>query len=291
MYLQDIKGADGRVFTARDNKGNSMDGAKIIENPKLAGTFIAVYHSYDTSGLAKVNLAYSTDLLNWQFLTSLAGDAGKNATQATIAAVGDGFMLAHEQEPKNHVRLAYYENWEKLIKNEPANTFDTPMTLSAYAEGTPCIYSATPDSADIGFHYFREGKVDRQCRGKMTGWTEWTTSEQPQIDEALLSFGISGNVGDRDPVTYKGKDFLYIEGGGDNAHFGNWRCFLYDPETETADKLEIKTPGGSLAFANPTETQVTFKGRPTLVCSVFIPTENSAPGEVGCCIYYHYLDS
>ena len=288
--LEDIEHADGYCFSARDSMGHSMDGAKIIANSSAEDSFLAVYHTYDPQGVAQVHLADSTDLLHWQHLTTLAGKAGENATQPTIHAVGNGFMLAFEQEPDNHLAIVYYATWEDLLNNVPANRFDAPQTLSDFAEGTPCIYAATPDSADIGFHYFRDGIADRQSRGWMTDWESWKVQAQPQIDEALLSYDISGNIGDRDLISYQGRDFLYMEGGGDNAHFENWRCFLYDIETQAADLLDIKTPGGSQAFSNPTATRVVLQSRPALVCSIFIPSESSASGEAGCCIYYHYLD-
>ena len=289
-YLEDVKNADGFRLAVKDNRGQTMDGAKIIPHPYMAHHFLAVYHTYDPQGTACVHLADSTDLLTWQFVVSLAGEAGQNATQPTLYAMDDGFMAAWEQEPNNHIRLAYYADWEALKAAQPSRTFDCPQMLSPYAEGTPCIYSATKDSAVIGFHYYKDKKADRQAQGRMTGWKEWGSNPQPQIDQALLDYGIQGNIGDRDLFTFDGKDYLFIEGGGDNQNFGNWRCFLYDPQTETAVKLHIQTPGGSLAFANPTATPIILNGRPALVCSVFIPTENSAPGEPGCCIYYHYTD-
>ena len=287
-YLQDIVGADGKVFQAKDDRGNLLDTAKIIENPQQPGTFLAISHCYDSQGTARVNLACSTDLLHWTYVVTLAGEKGKNATQPTIYPVEQGFMVAWEQEPKNHIRLAYYDNWEALRTAQPSHTFDCPR-LGWYAEGTPCIYSATSTSADIGFHYYKDRKADRQARGQMAGWKEWQSAAHPHIDQALLDYGIGGNIGDRDLLAFRGRDYLVIEGGGSNENFGEWRCFLYDCAAGDAIRLEMKTPGNSLAFANPTATLVRLQGKPALVCTVFIPSENSGPGEAGCCIYYHYI--
>lgn len=74
--LQNVTGADGYRFNAADSAGNKMDTAKIIANPYVSGQYLSVYHTYDTSGVGRVNLATSTDLLNWTYIRSLDGGPG-----------------------------------------------------------------------------------------------------------------------------------------------------------------------------------------------------------------------
>lgn len=289
-YIQNVANADGKVYRATDSAGHSMDCLKIIPNPSVPGQYIGVYHCYFNGGTtAYVCLATSTNLLNWTFVRTLAGAGGANATQPTIYAVGTAFMMAWEQEPNNHVKLAYYNSWTDLQNGSSAHSYDCPRQLSSYAEGTPNIYSATATSADIGFHYWQNGTVDRQARGTMTNWNSWSSSAQTQIDNAMLYWGVGGNIGDRDNINYNGYSFNFHEAGGDNSNFGSWRVFLYDFQTGNADKLSIRTDAGSLAFANPTIAQMTVNGQQAIVCTLFIPSENSQGSESGELIYYKYI--
>ena len=315
-YSSDIKYADGKRYDSKDSMNNWMDGAKIIENPAVPGQFIAIYHGWDlpsvSSGIINTNsyriicIATSTDLLNWTYVSTLAGSKGNSATQATIKAVGTAFVAIWEQEPNNHLQAAYYNSWADLATGTPSkqHNFGTRQ-LSKRAEGTPNIYSATETTLDIGFHYFYQqsytlntaGLYDRNARGTLTGWTgnnvgKWTCSKVDTINNAVLATGIVSdrNIGDRDDLTFGGFDFLIMEGGGNNANFGDWRSFIYDPSNQTAYRLNVVSSGGSQAFANPTATIVTLNGRKTLVNTYFIPSENSVNGEAGTCIFYHYIE-
>ena len=290
--IQNVSGAQAKRYNATDSASHTMDCLKIIPNPNVAGQFLGVYHCYFNGGsTAYVCLATSTDLLNWTFVRTLAGASGSNATQPTIIAVGTGFMVAWEQEPNNHVKLAYFTSWANLQANTVSKSMDLPRQLSTYAEGTPSFYSATATSADIGFHYYQNGTVDRQARGQMANWSTWTSSAQTAIDNAMLYYGVGGNIGDRDTVVSQGYSFNIQEAGGNNSDFGSWRVFLYDAQTGNADKLSIQTDGGSKAFANPTATLTTLGSQTVLVCTLFVPTENSAAGEKGELIYYSPVSS
>jgi hypothetical protein len=299
-YIEYVTQADGYRYAATDSAGNLMDCAKIIANPNVSGQFIAVYHTY-TSGVGRVNMATSTDLTTWTFVTSLAGSSGANATQPTIIAVGSGFMTAWEQEPNNYIKVSYYSSWVNLQSGTTARTKDLPRQQSTYAEGTPHFYSATSTSADIGFHYYANGTNDRQARGTLTGFSStgagtWTSSKQTTIDDSILywmtQWGLptNRNIGDRDYISYDNYEFLFIEGCGNNSNFGDWRTFLYDPQTGNADYCDIQTHQGCIAFANPTITRTTFNGHDTLIMTLFVPTENNPAAEKGTLIYYRYID-
>lgn len=237
-------------------------------------------------------LATSTDLLNWTYVRSLDGGPGANATQPVIAVASDGgFVLAWEQEPNNHLRVRYYSTWSNLSNGIYAKTYDPPRQISTYAEGTPNIYSASSTTVDIGFHYYWNGDVDRQARGTVTNFNSWTSSTQPNFDNALLYWGVQGNIGGRDSLTYSGYNYGLIEGQFTKNDFGSWRTFIYDYQTGNAEQLNINTPNGTLNFANPKFANVQINGRAAIVVSLFVPSENAGAGESGELIYWFYLPS
>ncbi|MBP3965602.1 hypothetical protein [Paenibacillus lignilyticus] len=286
--IANVTGAVAKKFNAKDNLGNNMDTAKIIANPYVSGQFLAVYHTY-TTGVAKLNLAKSTDLLNWTFIRALAGSSGNNATQGAIKAASDGgFVVAWEQEPNNHLKVAYYSSWSNLQNGIASKTYNCPRQLSSYAEGTPNIYSASSTSVDIGFHYFKNGDVDRQARGTLTNFNSWSSSTQPNMDNALLYWGVLGNIGDRDSMAYKGYTFGLMEGQFTKNDFGSFRPFIYDYATGNAEPLAMTTPAGSTAFGNPSFTTVTINGQAAVVVSMIIFSEGAQGSEGGQLIYYFY---
>lgn len=283
-YIENVTGADGKVYAAKDNTGKTMDCLKIIANP--AGGYIGVYHTM-IADTFRTSVASSADLLHWTWIRELAGSNTGGASQPTIAATADGgFVMVWEQEPSNHLKFSYFNSWGDLKNGKVAKTFEAPHTLSNCAEGTPNIYSASSTSVDVGFHYWSNCDVDRQARGT-TNWKLWSSAPQPQIDNAILVYGVHGNIGDRDGyLNFKNYNFGLIEGQNTKGDFGTWRCYLYDYQTGNADKLNIHTDGGSQAFANPTFTILTVDGQPAIVITQFIPSQLAGPGEAGELIYY-----
>jgi hypothetical protein len=289
--IENVAEADGKRYNARDDTGRVMDTAKIIQD--YTGTYIAVYHSLNQAeGRFHVSVATSTDLLNWTF----RHDFGAGTHQPTIHPLAnglDGYVVAWEQDPDNHLAFRYFRNRADLLSGRIARSFDAPQTLSDCAEGTPNIYSVELNGGinrsviDIGAHYFRDCDVDRQQRGTLTNFRTWQATPQPQVDAPLVAAGVAGNIGDRDDFTDRGRDYLLIEGQFTKGDFGTWRTFLYDAATGEADQLDIRTDGGSTAFANPTITFLRLPdGRRGFVATLFIPSEGAAPGEAGELIYF-----
>ena len=288
--MGNIKGADGSRYGSKDSKGYVMDGAKIIENPAVPGQFLAIYHAY-TGQFFQVHVASSVNLLEWTYLVTLGGEKGKSASQPAIKALGTGFVVVWEQEPKNHIRFLYYDDFNKLKAAQYSKNYACTRKLSSYAEGTPSIYSATENTVEIGFHYYYQGKYDRQASGVMKNWNSWECKTEPKIDAALLATGARAdrNIGDRDFIEFKGSKFLLIEANGNNGNFGDWRSHIYDIAANEAIYVNMKSKNGSGAFANPTGTLLRYNNRDAIVFTVFIPSENSKSGEAGSCIYYFYL--
>ena len=172
-------------------------------------------------------------------------------------------------------------------------SFDAPRQLSSCAEGTPNIYGITlsPDidhsTIDIGGHYWWNCDRDRQQRGQLTNFSSWSTAAQPNYDNALLYWGVGGNIGDRDQAVVRGYSFGLIEGQYTKGDFGSWRTFVYDYQTGNADQTTIRTDGGGTAFANPTVTALRApNGQPAILVTLFIPSQGAASGESGELIYY-----
>lgn len=291
--IENTTGADGVRYAAHDDAGHTMDTAKIIQDS--TGGYLAVYHHLHTDGRFKTNLATSTDLLNWHWVRELGGSgSGGGASQPTITQISNGgYVVAWEQDPRNHFAFRYFANRTDLLNGAVSRRFDAPLSLSSCAEGTPNIYSVTlsPDIdhsvIDVGGHYWWNCDRDRQQRGRLTNFSSWSTSAQPNVDNALLHWGVGGNIGDRDALRFRGYDFGVIEGQHVKGDFGSWRTFVYDYQTGNADPTTIRTAGGSTAFANPSVTALRApNGRPAILVTLFLPSEGAAPGEAGELIYY-----
>lgn len=285
--IEDVTAADARRYTVTDNAGCEMHCAKIIADD---GRYLAVYHSTLGDGRFHVALATSPDLLGWH----RERDFGPNTSQPTITNVpGGGYLVAWEQEPKNHIALRYFADREALLGGRPLRAFDAKRSLSRCAEGTPNIYAAqlNPDIdhsvITLGGHYWWKCDVDRQLSATLTEFKRWKAAREPEFDAALLRFGVGGNIGGRDPISFFGHAYAVIEAQHAKGDFGSWRTYVYDYDAREAHPLRIRTAGGSTAFANPHVTALTAPdGNRALAVSLFLPGEGAAKGEGGQLIYY-----
>jgi hypothetical protein len=283
--LTDVPAATAR-YRVHDDRGHSMDTLKVIENP--AGGYLGVYHTLAGTGFA-VHLATSTDLLTWTHRVVLDAPA----SQPTIAETpGAGFLVVTEAGGGGQpawLRFRQYRDLRRLLAGDANRIFDAPHTQvppGQLAEGTPNVYATTP-AIDVGFHYFRDGDVDRQARGTLTGFGHWITRREPGIDAAIEAWGVAGNIGDRDVLPWRGHRYNLQEGQLRKGDWGSWRVFLYDWAAGEAYPVPIRTHGGSTAFGNPTATVLTGPaGELVLVVTVFLFGEGAAPGEAGQLVYF-----
>jgi hypothetical protein len=285
--LGDVRAATAFRYDARDSLGNRMDTAKVIVSP--AGGYLAVYHSGQTC-----HLATSADLMQWTHQAVI----DQPATQPTIAATTDGGLLTAAEFNDGHggqLRIRYWPTLEALLAGRPAREFLAPRTLSACNEGTPSIRQLRRDASriELGLHYHRDCQVDRQARGTLTGFRAWTTATAPELDAAVERAAaaageqIGGNIGDRDHLYYRGRDYDLVEAQSRRGDFGSWRVYLYDRAAGTAQRLSIVTHVGSRAFANPTATVLRDPvGRQAVMVTLFVPMEGAAPGEAGSLLYH-----
>jgi hypothetical protein len=289
--LGDVRAATAFRYDARDSAGNRMDTAKVIQGP--AGGYLAVYHSGRVC-----HLASSTDLVTWAHRAVV----DEPATQPTIAVAPDGGLVTAAEFDDGHggrLRIRYWATLEALLGGHPARQFLAARTLSACNEGTPnirrMVFAPDVDAStiELGFHFHRRCRVDRQARGTLTGFSHWTTSTDPELDTAVERAAaaagerVGGNIGDRDHLRYMGKDYDFIEAQGREGDFGSWRVYLYDRSAGTAQRLDVVTHGGSTAFANPTATSLHDpSGRSGVMATLFLPVEGAAPGEAGSLLYH-----
>ena len=248
------------------------------------------------------HLATATDLMTWTHRAVI----DQPATQPTIAATGDGGLLTAAEFNDGHggqLRIRHWMSLEALLAGRPAHEFLAPRTLSACNEGTPSIRQISLDAdldasrIELGFHYHRDCRVDRQARGTLTGFRAWSVARHPQLDAAIVRAAaavgerVRGNIGDRDHLRYLDNDYDLVEAQGRRGDFATWRVYLYDRAAGTAQRLEIVTHGHSTAFANPTATMLRDpEGRQAVMVTMFVPMEGAAPGEAGSLLYLVPLD-
>jgi hypothetical protein len=289
--LEDVAGADGKLYNASDDQSVGMDTAKVITNPR--GGYLAVYHHL-LGGAFAVRLATSSDLRLWHFVGTLAN----NASQPTIAALSDGgFLLAYEKGgcgSGSCLQFAHYATAADLYAGAARRTVAVNRTLSACNEGTPNIYAATlnPDLnqsiINVGFHYFSGCSVDREATGTLTNFASWRAAADTNLNTLFTNLGtIGGNVGDRDAFFYTGRPYSIVEAQSRKNDFSSWRPYLFDRTANSLTALTPHTDGASTAFGNPTYTDLVLPGGGRgMVSTQFIFSEGAAAGEAGQLIYY-----
>ncbi len=284
--IEDVTSATATRFGATDDQGRGMDTAKVIWIPE-ADSFGAVYHAWsDADSAFHVQLATSVDLMRWTWRHEFA----RLASQPTIAAASDGgYVVAWEQEPDPiHLVIAYYATWDDLLLGKATRRIDPPVTTPACGEGTPSIEAASRARVDIAFHYHADCDLDRQAGGT-TDWTTWEATTRPAVDRAMAAARVTGHMGDRDRIHFRGHDLTLIEGQLFRENVGSWRTFLYDPSTGTAELLRFRTPAGSVAFSNPTITAIEMYGRPAILVTLYVISEGAAASEEGELIYFRLI--
>ncbi len=292
--VRDVRGATGYRYGTHDSNGRSMDTLKIVDRP--GGGYLGVYHVH-----TDVWLATSEDLDRWTARTILDDEA----TQPTVLQLPTGGFLTAVEANRGYgglVRLRHYADADALLAGRFDRERTLPRRLSRCNEGTPSLDSVilAPDIdhsvIDVGFHYHRRCRVDRQATGTLTDLDTWTADADESLDARVTAAAagqgerVRGNIGDRDSAVLDGARYTLIEVQYRFGDFGSWRVYLVDPLTGAISYEPIATHGGSVAFANPTVTRILSPaGRPALVFTMFLPHEGSAPGEAGELVYYREI--
>lgn len=269
------------TFNARDTAGNKLDCLKIEQVER--GKYLGVHH-LTKSGRFQLHLVESDDLKTWKHVRIIAFDAH----QGTLARAGSRWLLAWEQtqDKTNHIRVQGYASTKNLLTGVSEKTFDIDRTLSDGAEGTPSIESIAFNRSwdksvvKLGFHYYRDQDVDRQASGVLTGFKEWTATPLAAINKALEPL-YRGNMGDRDTAHFGPYAITLLEAQETKDDWSSWRL-LYRVGMGVFHRLEVKTPGNSTSFANPSITSINLPdGRAGAVVTMFLPQQGNSKDEAG----------
>ena len=295
---EDVPGSTAHRYGATDDRGQGLDGLKVIEGPT---GYFGVHHSA-VAGHLQVRVARSENLLDWDHAATLDTDAA----QPTIAALRDGgYVVAYEKgrpallalpvvvdrllaplPPVQRLgraivqlRFRYYASAGDLLAGRHSREFTAPLTLSPTAEGTPSISSAQTTGGPagsrlaVGLHYFADlngdsyPDVDRQATGVLSGFSVWRAAEARALNEAFLGLESfhpgfdappAGHIGDRDHVTLDGARLNLHEAQYRRDEFETWRPFALDPAAPDPEPLVIRTHAGSTGFGS------TAFGNPTV---------------------------
>lgn len=298
----------GSAFRVIDSLGASTDALDVIANPVDRGAYLGVYHINLGRGRFALRLATSRDLRRWSKFADL--DAGGGAMGALRALPGGGFLLAYEaQGPTQrsgkvatNVRLRFYRDAAALARGRATEEKTLPRRLSPSNEGTPHFRGVTwrgslsTSRVLLGFHWLDHGPklpVDRQGLATLDGG-RWSVSKDAGVDRALSQMGFHGNHGARRQFRFPagGKLWRIYEAQEQVNVTGSWRVFLYDVDARRLKRLQIRTPGGSRSFANPTVSILPSphsSGGSALVVTMFIFAAGAGSGEAGELVYYHDL--
>lgn len=293
--LQDTVDATAAHTALHDDKGNSMDSLKVIQDSY--GGYLGIYHT-SVNGILTTMLATSTDLITWHFQTVI----DQHASQATIQLMPDtSYLVAEENDtngltslPRTWLRFLLFPSRAALFADQPSRTFNAPHTLVgqvAGAEGTPSIdwVAMHPDLAhsviQVGFHYFMGAHVDREAVGTLTNFTTWTTHADAALNNALTGAGLRGDFGERDSFVYGDTTYDVVEAQA--VLNGPWETYLYTTSNGQVRALHIKTKRGSTQFANPRISMLRGpSGGSALVASMFVPQSGAGGAEAGELLYY-----
>lgn len=277
--------ADIVIWQAKDDQGRGMDCLKVEQAAR--DLYIGVHHRLKDKDF-ELCLVESKDLKSWRHQRVIAF----KGHQGTLTRVGARWLLAWEQTNSNgnHVRLEAFSSLENLRKGVVEKSADIERTLSPRAEGTPSIESVSfnrgweRSTIRIGFHYWRDADVDRQATGTLSGFKEWSASPVDTVNKDLEPI-YRGNIGDRDTANFGPYAISLMEGQLTKGHWSSWRILARVGQGKF-NPLDIKTPGGSTSFANPTITSVNLPdGRPGAIVTLFLPAQGNAAKESGELVY------
>jgi hypothetical protein len=244
-----------------------------------------------------------------------------NADMPKIARVtgASWVVLVHEQwlapeQPSGalaRVQFSLFYDFDDLLNGTIRSIWLQPQYSGLGLDGTPNIYefhlSLTNGYYDVdgqyGFHFWN-GTRDVVANTTILhlfnplGGTAQYPSTAADYNSLLMSYEVSGNIGQRDTLVTNGARYNVQEGniGVPAGSWDKWRIWLYTFNDSynyptgngTITPISPATPNRSYSFGNPS---VSVVDRPSgegkaLVISYFIFTEGAGPGEAGSLLYY-----
>jgi hypothetical protein len=291
--LQSSHGNSWAQFNIKATNGFNLDVLDIIETKDQTYPYLSVSHSYaypQPGGC--VNLAWSNDLKNWNWIRALDCN---NSSQATIRKLIDGsYLLAYEYNPQSngaYVKVRYYSDIGSLLVNSYSNESFAPRTPGALNDGTPSFRQINYQSGGFSAlqfempHHFCAASSCIDQEG-FTTWNwpntdpgpwnlnnNWMNSVIP-VNPLIKGLGANGNIGGRDSFEIGGHRYFIVEGQAVPNDWSSWSLYLIQEDTRQIVKLNIQTPSGSRSMGNPKISFITLpSGQAALVGSTFIFSE------------------
>jgi len=286
--LENTSKADLLIFKLRDDKGHGMDCLDVFQARSTKnGACFGVSHTL-RNGVFSVHLSESIDLKNWRHLVEL----DQHGSQATVHQADDGtFLLAYEKDAPNScwIRLRSYPDLKALRSGKHDREIDLPRTRAPTAEGTPSLETVeimkghlSTSKIRLRFHYYKRAQVDQLASGTLTNFERWEASPSRALNQAFIKRGANGNIGDRSKFIWKDRSFYLQEVQGSRGNWGTWGLFLCDSDGFPLKKLDLKTPGKSIAFANAAVSKIRDQsGKELLILTAFLHSKGSSPQESG----------
>ena len=159
-FVEDVEGATGKRYSTRDDAGASMHAKKIVG--RSAGRVSRRLPRHRLSGVRVTRVATSTDPMLWRRRALI----DEHASQATIAVLVDRSVLIAEEADTN---------------GSPQGS-PTWLRLRDYSDVDALL------AAQLGFHYFPDGQVDRSARGILTDFRSWSASPAGDLDAAIKTW-------------------------------------------------------------------------------------------------------
>jgi hypothetical protein len=120
-------------------------------------------------------------------------------------------------------------------------------------------------------------------------FVSWSARPDESLDAALSKAGLAGKHGDRDSVTLGSATITVLE-AQDRPGSARWRVAVLDGSDRLVRILDIRTPGRSTSFANPTVSLLRLpSGQGGMVTTMYLHRTGSARKETGELIYFQPL--
>lgn len=127
----------------------------------------------------------------------------------------------------------------------------------------------------LRFHYYKDGDVDQQAIGTLTGFFDWKAEVLTHINSNLIDMGFKGNLGSRAKFEMNNTDYYLIESQVTKSQWNTWKIVLTKGESTPLRQLEFKLPQGKelegKGFANPKITKLKKPdGTEMFLISIFV---------------------
>lgn len=282
-------------------EGKTADTFKIVQSGVEGYRYLGVYHSFAGGVFFDSYLAYSNDLINWKNIGRISQASG----MPDVRILPDrSVLLAHERNPSGnrpYIEVWYYNTFNDFISKpgSPSRVFALPQTAQATADGTPefghIVYSGNilSSTIEITYHYFANSIADKQAKGTLTNFSQWSGGPDTATNNLFASLGFT-HLGGREFFTVGGTLYELIEVNPAEPTTSNgwhlWEIFLINKATGDRRQLQINIPGGATSLGNPQLSYITTPDhRPALAISYFVFSEGSASTPAGPHVYIYPL--